>query len=54
MLARLFRHSEIAFHGGFVNLVNGRTAPISIHPLIDGATFAQQSSNSGFGGDFGW
>jgi PRTRC genetic system ThiF family protein len=30
MLARLFRHGEIAFHGGFVNLVNGRIAPLAI------------------------
>jgi len=33
MLARLFRHGEIAFHGGFVNLVNGRVAPQRISSM---------------------
>jgi PRTRC genetic system ThiF family protein len=30
MLARLFRHGEITHHGGFVNLANGRMAPLTI------------------------
>lgn len=28
MLARLFRHEEIGYHGGFVNLASGRMAPL--------------------------
>jgi PRTRC genetic system ThiF family protein len=32
MLARLFRHGRLAYHGGFVNLRTGRTAPISVNP----------------------
>jgi len=28
MLARLFRHGEIKYQGGFINLVNGRMAPL--------------------------
>ncbi len=30
MLGRLFRHGQIAYHGGFINLINGRMAPRSI------------------------
>jgi len=30
MLARLFRHREISFHGGFVSLASGRLAPLSV------------------------
>jgi PRTRC genetic system ThiF family protein len=30
MLGRLFRHGRIAYHGGFINLVNGRMAPLSV------------------------
>jgi len=30
MLARLFRHGELAYHGGFVNLASGRMAPLPI------------------------
>ena len=33
MLARLFRHGEIACHGGFINLANGRMAPLAIPQL---------------------
>lgn len=30
MLARLFRHGQIAHHGGFINLANTRMAPLPI------------------------
>jgi PRTRC genetic system ThiF family protein len=30
MLARLFRHGELMYHGGFVSLANGRMAPLPI------------------------
>lgn len=30
MLARLFRHGRLNYHGSFVNLRNGRTTPIAI------------------------
>ncbi len=33
MLARLFRHSEIGYHGGFLNLAAGRLAPLRISTL---------------------
>jgi PRTRC genetic system ThiF family protein len=32
MLARLFRHGQIAFHGGFINLATGKMAPLSLDP----------------------
>ena len=32
MLARLFRQGGLSFHGGFVNLRNGRTTPLPIDP----------------------
>lgn len=34
MLARLFRHGGLRFHGGFVNLRNGRTTPLPIDSLV--------------------
>jgi hypothetical protein len=30
MLARLFRHGEIAYHGGFVSQETGRVSPLTI------------------------
>ncbi|HEV2398755.1 MAG TPA: PRTRC system ThiF family protein [Candidatus Sulfotelmatobacter sp.] len=33
MLARLFRYGRLPYHGGFVNLQTGRTAPIPIDPM---------------------
>ena len=30
MFARLFRHGEIPYHGGFVSLATGRTAPLRV------------------------
>lgn len=30
MLARLFRHGELTYHGGFVNLVTGRVSPLPV------------------------
>jgi PRTRC genetic system ThiF family protein len=37
MLARLFRHGAITHHGGFVNLVSGRLAPLPIsHKVPNG------------------
>jgi PRTRC genetic system ThiF family protein len=49
MLARLFRHGEIAFHGGFINLGAGRMAPLSIHPF--GGPAPLDSSRSRLGGN---
>ena len=34
MLARLFRHGRLTYHGAFVNLQNGRTTPIPIDPAV--------------------
>ena len=33
LLARLFRHGQITHHGGFINLANGRLAPLPIRKL---------------------
>ncbi len=30
MLARLFRHGEISYHGGFINLATGRVNPLPV------------------------
>ena len=30
LLARLFRHERIAYHGGFVNLATGRVTPLTV------------------------
>jgi PRTRC genetic system ThiF family protein len=32
MLARLFRHGRLSYHGAFVNLAGGLTAPLSVNP----------------------
>jgi PRTRC genetic system ThiF family protein len=32
MLARLFRHGELAYHGGFVNQETGRVSPLPVDP----------------------
>jgi PRTRC genetic system ThiF family protein len=34
MLARLFRYGRLSYHGGFINLRNGRTTPIPIDPQV--------------------
>jgi hypothetical protein len=34
MLARLFRYGCLNYHGSFVNLQSGRTAPIPIDPHV--------------------
>ena len=34
MLARLFRYGRLSYHGGFVNLRNGRTTPLPVDPRI--------------------
>jgi PRTRC genetic system ThiF family protein len=34
MLARLFRHEEISYHGGFVNLASGRLAPLPVRTKV--------------------
>lgn len=34
MLARLFRHGEISYHGGFVNLATGRINPLPIDRAV--------------------
>jgi hypothetical protein len=30
MLARLFRHGQITYHGGFISLASGRMSPLSV------------------------
>jgi hypothetical protein len=32
MLARLFRHGELSYHGGFLNLQTGRVTPLPVCP----------------------
>jgi hypothetical protein len=32
LLARLFRHGRISYHGGFVNLATGRVTPLPVDP----------------------
>ncbi len=49
MLARLFRHGRLSYHGGFVNLAVGLTAPIAANPaawtrMIEGNKHCQLSS----------
>jgi sulfur-carrier protein adenylyltransferase/sulfurtransferase len=34
MLARLFRYGRLSYHGGFVNLRNGRTVPLPVDPAV--------------------
>jgi PRTRC genetic system ThiF family protein len=33
MLARLFRHGQLPYHGGFVNVTSGRVNPLPVDPL---------------------
>jgi PRTRC genetic system ThiF family protein len=33
MLARLFRHGPLSYHGAFVNLESGMTAPVAVSPI---------------------
>lgn len=33
MLARLFRHGRLSYHGAFVNLAVGLTSPVSVNPV---------------------
>jgi sulfur-carrier protein adenylyltransferase/sulfurtransferase len=47
MLARLFRHGEIPYHGGFVNLGAGRMAPIPIHRFGGPASLGSPRSRLG-------
>jgi PRTRC genetic system ThiF family protein len=47
MLARLFRHGEIPYHGGFVNLSAGRMAPIPIHRFGGPASLGSPRSRLG-------
>jgi PRTRC genetic system ThiF family protein len=34
MLARLFRYGRLSYHGGFVNLRNGRATPLAVNPAV--------------------
>jgi hypothetical protein len=34
MLARLFRHGELSYHGGFVNLETGRVNPLPVDRTV--------------------
>lgn len=34
MLARLFRHGELSYHGGFVNLATGRVNPLPVDRAV--------------------
>jgi PRTRC genetic system ThiF family protein len=37
MLARLFRHAEIGYHGGFVNSATGKMAPLLVKRPTEGS-----------------
>jgi PRTRC genetic system ThiF family protein len=34
LLARLFRHGSVAYHGAFVNVAEGRTQPLAVDPKL--------------------
>lgn len=34
LLARLFRHGSIAYHGAFVNMAGGRVQPLAVNPKL--------------------
>jgi PRTRC genetic system ThiF family protein len=34
MLAQLFRHGKLSYHGGFVNLTTGRMSPLPVDPSV--------------------
>lgn len=34
MLARLFRYGRLSYHGGFINLRNGRTVALPVDPAV--------------------
>lgn len=34
LLARLFRHGRICYHGGFVNLATGQVSPLPVNPMV--------------------
>lgn len=34
ILSTLFRHGEISFHGGFINLKSGRSTPLAVNPDV--------------------
>ena len=34
LLARLFRHGQISYHGGFVDVATSRSVPLPVDPLL--------------------
>lgn len=34
LLARLFRYSRVAYHGGFINLATGQVSPLPVNPAV--------------------
>ncbi len=34
MLARLFRHGDLSYHGAFINLVSGRVNPLPVDKAV--------------------
>ena len=34
LLARLFRHGKISYHGGFINLATGQVSPLPVNPTV--------------------
>ena len=34
MLARLFRHGELSYHGGFINLATGKVNPLPVDRIV--------------------
>src|SRR5882672_3064205 len=34
MLAQLFRRGRLSYHGGFMNLITGRTSPLPVDPAV--------------------
>jgi PRTRC genetic system ThiF family protein len=51
LLARLLRHGEISYHGGFIDLKTGRMAPLGVRARQD--VDDRKSTRSARGGDHG-
>jgi hypothetical protein len=47
MLARLFRHGELSYHGAFINLVSGRVNPLPVDKSVWARLTAGAKSKSG-------
>jgi PRTRC genetic system ThiF family protein len=45
MLAQLFRHGKLCYHGGFANLATGRVSPLPVDPTVWGRIAMSQSQS---------